>query len=176
MADTFRWRSFSSRRGGVHRTIGAVTPPPTSIYAEESTLWRDMLRAQVQISRRLQADMMTHHDLALGAFDVLVRLGESPGGRLRMNDLADRVLLSRSGLTRLVDRMQRDGLVERVTCDSDARGLYAVMTRKGRQRLEEATPTYREGIREHVLARLAEDERETFARILGKLGDPACPG
>jgi DNA-binding MarR family transcriptional regulator len=135
-----------------------------------------MLRAQVQISRRLQADLMTHHDLALGAFDVLVRLGESPGGRLRMNDLADRVLLSRSGLTRLVDRMQREGLVERVTCDSDARGLYAVLSSKGRQRLTEATPTYCEAVREHILGRLDEDERHTFAGILGKLGDPAFPG
>jgi DNA-binding MarR family transcriptional regulator len=174
--NTVREQPFSSRTCVARRTIGAVTTPSTSIYAGESTLWRDMLRAQVQISRRLQADMLTHHDLALGAFDVLVRLGESPGGRLRMNDLADQVLLSRSGLTRLVDRMQRENLVKRVTCDSDARGLYAVLTTEGRQRLDEATPTYREGIREHVLDRLDDDERRTFARILGKLGDPACPG
>ncbi|WP_395111016.1 MarR family winged helix-turn-helix transcriptional regulator [Actinomadura sp. SCN-SB] len=153
-----------------------MTTSSTSIHAEESTLWRDMLRAQVQISRRLQADMTTRHSLALGAFDVLVRLGETPGGKLRMNDLADRVLLSRSGLTRLIDRMQRGGLVQRVACDSDARGFYAVLTPEGRRRLDEATPTYREGIRRHVLGRLDEEERETFARILGKLGDPASPG
>jgi DNA-binding MarR family transcriptional regulator len=142
----------------------------------ESILWRDMMRAHVQIHRRLEADLLAHHDLALGSFDVLVRLGESPGGRLRMNDLADRVLLSRSGLTRLIDRMQHDGLVERASCDSDARGLYAVLTPKGRQRLAEATPTYRDGVQERVLGRLDEEDLGAFARILGKLADSGCPG
>jgi len=130
-----------------------------------------MLRAQAQMSRRLQAELMDRHDLALGSYEVLVHLGEAPGGRLRMNDLADRVLLSRSGLTRLVDRLERDGLVDRQTCPSDARGLYAVLTPAGRARLAEAAPTYRQAVRDHMLSRLDESELHTLRRLLAKLAD-----
>ncbi|QXJ26830.1 winged helix-turn-helix transcriptional regulator [Actinomadura graeca] len=139
--------------------------------AAELTVWRTMLRAQARISRRLQSGLLAEHDLALGSYDVLMHLGEAPGGRLRMNDLADRVLLSRSGLTRLVDRLQREGLVVRQSCTSDARGLYAVLTPAGRDRLAEATPTYRQGVRDYVLSRLDEEDLHTFGHILGKLAD-----
>lgn len=148
-----------------------IAPP---ITAAELTVWRTMLRAQVKISRRLQADLLADHDLALGSYDVLMHLGEAEGGRLRMNDLADRVLLSRSGLTRLVDRLQRDGLVDRQSCTSDARGLYAVLTPAGHARLAEATPTYQRGVREYVLSRLDADDLRQFGMILDKLAaEPA---
>ncbi|MFC9972555.1 MarR family winged helix-turn-helix transcriptional regulator [Spirillospora sp. NPDC127200] len=143
--------------------------PSRPITTAELTVWRTMLRAQVQISRRLQADLLADHDLALGSYDVLMHLGESPEGRLRMNDLADRVLLSRSGLTRLVDRLQREGLVVRESCSSDARGLYAVLTPAGRSRLAAATPTYQRGVREYVLSRLDEHDLRQFGAILDKL-------
>src|SRR5690606_34780486 len=136
-----------------------------------SIVWRTMIRAQAQISRRVQADLMDRHDLALGSYEVLMHLGEAPGGRLRMNDLADRVLLSRSGLTRLVDRLERDGLVARQTCPSDARGLFAVLTEAGRARLEEAAPTHRQGVRDYLLSRLDESELHSLQRILVKLAD-----
>ncbi|MFD0850654.1 MarR family transcriptional regulator, partial [Actinomadura adrarensis] len=80
-----------------------MTTPHSTISAD-SMLWREMMRVHVQIQRRVEADMAAHHNLALASFHVLVQLDDSPGGRLRMNDLADRVLLSRSGLTRLIDR------------------------------------------------------------------------
>lgn len=147
----------------------------STISAAELIVWRTMLRAQARISRRLQADLVAHHDLALGSYDVLVHLGEAPGGRLRMNDLADRVLLSRSGLTRLVDRLQREGLVVRQSCPSDARGLFAVLTPAGRARLVEATPTYREGVRDYVLSRLDEADLRTLGHILDKLADEKVP-
>ncbi|MBW8481350.1 MarR family transcriptional regulator [Actinomadura sp. PM05-2] len=134
-----------------------------------------MLRAQVQISRRLQADLLAEHDLALGSYDVLRHLGEAPGGRLRMNDLAGRVLLSRSGLTRLVDRLQRDGLVDRESCASDARGLFAVLTPAGRERLDAATPAYQHGVREYVLSRLDDADLRVFGEILDKLADEPAP-
>ncbi|GAA4396475.1 hypothetical protein GCM10023088_78990 [Actinomadura verrucosospora] len=139
--------------------------------AAELIVWRTMLRAQAQISRRLQADLTARHDLALGAYEVLVHLGEAPDGRLRMNDLADRVLLSRSGLTRLVDRLQRDGLVARQSCPSDARGLFAVLTAEGRARLAEAAPTYRQGVRDHILSRLDEPDLRALGHILDRLAD-----
>ncbi|GAA2308592.1 MarR family transcriptional regulator [Actinomadura sp. NPDC048955] len=137
----------------------------------ELIVWRTMLRAQAQISRRLQADLLARHDLALGSYEVLVHLGEAPHGRLRMNDLADRVLLSRSGLTRLVDRLERDGLVARQSCPSDARGLFAVLTARGRARLTEAAPTYRQGVRDHILSRLDEPDLRALGHILDKLAD-----
>jgi DNA-binding MarR family transcriptional regulator len=144
------------------------------ISLEELVVWRTLLRAQVRISRSLQTDLLIEHDLALGSYDVLLHLGGAPGGRLRMNDLADRVLLSRSGLTRLVDRLQREGLVVRESCASDARGLFAVLTPAGRDRLAEATPTYQRGVRDHVLSKLSGDELGRLGGILGKLtGDPA---
>ncbi|WP_067830440.1 MarR family winged helix-turn-helix transcriptional regulator [Actinomadura kijaniata] len=152
-----------------------MTTPSHPVSAAELTVWRTMLRAQAQISRRLQADLLADHDLALGSYDVLMHLGESPDGRLRMNDLADRVLLSRSGLTRLVDRLQREGLVERQSCTSDARGLYAVLTPAGRARLAAATPTYQRGVREYVLGRLDADDLRQFGAILEKLADEREP-
>src|SRR5512139_3851113 len=126
-------------------TMVPSTMLPGTISAEELAVWRTLLRAQVHISRRLQNDLLSEHDLALGSYDVLVHLAEAPEGRLRMNDLADRVLLSRSGLTRLVDRMQREGLVARESCASDARGLFAVLTPAGSERLAETTPVYQRG-------------------------------
>ncbi|MCP2336523.1 MarR family winged helix-turn-helix transcriptional regulator [Actinomadura rupiterrae] len=147
----------------------SAAPADGQVTAAELTVWRTMLRAQVKISRRLQADLLADHDLALGSYDVLMHLGEAPDGRLRMNDLADRVLLSRSGLTRLVDRLQRDGLVCRQSCSSDARGLFAALTPSGRARLAEATPTYQRGVREYVLSRLDENDLRVFGAILNRL-------
>jgi DNA-binding MarR family transcriptional regulator len=146
-----------------------VTALSSTISPEEMAVWSTLLRAQVQISRRLQNDLLAGHDLALGSYDVLMHLGAAPEGRLRMNDLADRVMLSRSGLTRLVDRLQREGLVSRESCASDARGLFAVLTRQGRERLVEATPTYQRGVRDYVLSRLSREEMRHFGTVLGKL-------
>jgi DNA-binding MarR family transcriptional regulator len=146
-----------------------ATTLPETISAEELAVWRTMLRVQVQISRRLQTDLLAEHDIALGSYDVLVHLAEAPGGRLRMNDLAHRVLLSRSGLTRLADRLQREGLIERESCESDARGLFAVITPAGRERMTGATPTYLRGIQNYVLSRLDPEELRQFGMILDKL-------
>ena len=142
---------------------------PEAISAEELEVWRTLLRVQALLSRRLQTHLLSEHDLSLGSYDVLVHLAETPGGRLRMNDLADRVMLSRSGLTRLADRLQRDGLINRVSCESDARGLFAVITPAGLDRLRAATPTYQEGVRTYVLSRLDAGELRHFAAILDKL-------
>lgn len=141
------------------------------ISPEELSVWRTLLRVQAQVSRQLQSDLLAEHDLALGSYDVLLHLAGSPDGRLRMNDLADRVLLSRSGLTRLVDRLQREGLVERESCSSDARGLFAVLTPAGHERLTNATPTHQEGVREHVLSKLNREELGQLGAILDKLAD-----
>jgi DNA-binding MarR family transcriptional regulator len=147
-----------------------------AISSEELEVWRMLQRAQVRITRALEADLLVEHDLPLASYDVLLQLSESPGRRLRMNDLADRVLLSRSGLTRLIDRLQRDGLVEREACTSDARGLFAVLTDGGAARLAEAAPTYLRGIRAQFLDVLDGDELRQCAAMLNKLFPDPCPG
>ncbi|GAA2889898.1 MarR family winged helix-turn-helix transcriptional regulator [Streptosporangium fragile] len=145
-----------------------------SISSEQLALWRMLQRAQVRITRALEADLLLRHDLALASYDVLLHLSEAPDRRLRMNDLADRVLLSRSGLTRLIDRLQRDGLVEREACASDARGLFAVLTEAGAGRLAEATPTYLRGIRAQFLDVLDAGELRQCAAMLNKLFPDPC--
>jgi DNA-binding MarR family transcriptional regulator len=141
------------------------------LTAEELTVWRMLQRAQVRIARHLEAELLVAHDLPLASYDVLSQLAEAPGRRLRMNDLAGRVALSRSGLTRLIDRLQRDGLVTREACPNDARGLFAVLTDAGATRLAEATPTYLRGIRAHVLDPLGPGDvarvRAMLTRITG---------
>src|SRR5687767_3327298 len=99
-----------------------------ALSSAELTAWRTFLRAHAQVTRRLEADLVAEHDLSLPTYDVLVQLSEAPDRRLRMTELAERVLLSRSGLTRLVDRLEREGLVHRQACPSDARGTHAVLT------------------------------------------------
>ncbi|MGV9303539.1 MarR family winged helix-turn-helix transcriptional regulator [Nonomuraea sp. NPDC003727] len=139
------------------------------ISPQESAVWRMMQRAQVRITRRLETELLAAHDLPLASYDVLLQLSEAAGRRLRMNDLADRVLLSRSGLTRLIDRLQREGLVQREACTDDARGLFAVLTEAGAVRLAEATPTYLGGIRAEFLDVLEPEELAQCTAMLTKI-------
>ncbi|MGE5290591.1 MAG: MarR family winged helix-turn-helix transcriptional regulator [Micromonosporaceae bacterium] len=144
------------------------------ISAGELAVWRSLQRAYVTIMRRIEAELIERHDLPLASFDVLQQLALAPGQQLRMNDLADRVLLSRSGLTRLVDRLEREGLVERRACPSDARGLFAALTAAGQERLAAATPTYHRCIRECFLDRIGAGELRQVAATASKLaGDRA---
>jgi DNA-binding MarR family transcriptional regulator len=144
----------------------------TGLTAGELSAWRTFLRAHAQVTRRLEHDLLTEHDLPLASYDVLVQLSEAPGRRLRMTELAERVLLSRSGLTRLVDRLVRDGLVQRQACPSDARGTLAVLTDDGAARLAAAWPTHLRGVLENVVSRLSADELQVLGSLLSRLVDP----
>ncbi len=139
------------------------------LSTDELTAWRTFLRAHTTLVRRLEGELVAEHDLPLASYDVLVQLSEAPTGSLRMTELADRVLLSRSGLTRLVDRLSKDGLVARESCPSDARGTFTVITDKGLARLREAAPTHLAGIQEHVTSRLNSTELDQLGRLLRKL-------
>lgn len=148
----------------------------------ELAAWRTFLRAHATVTRRLEAELVAEHELPLASYDVLVQLSEAPDRRLRMTELAERVLLSRSGLTRLADRLARDGLIAREACPSDARGTLAVLTDAGLAKLRQAWPTHRRGVAEHVTGRLTADEVASLAALLGKLVDDgplpadACDG
>ena len=150
-------------------------PAPQGLTTAEQTAWRAFLRAHSTVVRALEAELLAEHDLPLASYDVLVQLSESPDTRLRMTELADRVLLSRSGLTRLADRLEREGLITRQPCPSDARGTLAVLTDAGLERLREAWPTHLRGVEQHVTGRLTSDELVQFGRLLGKLVPDGTP-
>jgi DNA-binding MarR family transcriptional regulator len=129
----------------------------------ELRAWRGLMRAHGCLAKRLDAELERAHGLPLSSYEVLHRLGESPRGRMRMRDLADEAQLSRSGLTRLVDRLERDGLLARCSCDHDARGSYACLTDGGRERLEAARATHLEVVRDHFFSRFSETELDILA-------------
>src|SRR3954465_6381233 len=113
--------------------LPTAVPRSPAVVAETPGIdtWRTFLQAHARVTRRLDDELQAAHGLSLAEYDALLQLARSPGRRLRMNLLADRVLLSRSGITRLVDRLVTDGSVERATCSTDARGAEAVLTRHG---------------------------------------------
>ena len=135
-------------------------------------VWRAFLRSHSSIVRKLERDLVEQAGMPLPWYDVLLVLAEAPDNRLRMADLAERVLLSRSGLTRLVDRLASEGLVERQPFPGDARGLYTVLTPGGLARLRAAAPVHLTGISEYFLRRLTDDDLRTLAGLLAKLEDP----
>ena len=145
--------------------------PRRRLSKHELAVWRSFLRLNAQVMRRLEADLLAEHGLPLASYDVLVQLVEAPGHRLRMTELADRVLLSRSGLTRLVDRLEREGLVRREACPSDARGLFAVLTDEGYARLRAASPTHLRGVDEYLLGRLDAEDLSRLGQILDRALD-----
>jgi len=142
------------------------------LAADELAAWRGLLRVHSGLTKALDADLVREHDLPLSSYEVLLFISEAPEGRLRMSDLADGVLLSRSGLTRLVDRMERDGLLERHRCDEDQRGWYAVITERGRELFDRARRTHLDGVRQRFLDRLSPEEQ----RALGALWERMQPG
>jgi DNA-binding MarR family transcriptional regulator len=133
--------------------------------------WRSFLRAHARIVRELERELHEEQGMALTDYDVLVQLAGVDPHRLRMSELADRLLLSRSGVTRLVDRLTAEGLVERVTCDDDRRGQWASLTDAGYARLREASPTHLRGVAEHFLDRLSDEELAALEGTLRRLED-----
>jgi DNA-binding MarR family transcriptional regulator len=129
-------------------------------------VWRAFLISHAAVMRRLERDLVEEAGLPLSWYDVLLQLAEAPGRRLRMAELADRVLLSRSGLSRLVDRLQTDGLVTREPHPKDARGMYTVLTEAGLDRLRAAAPTHLAGVQRYWLACYSDEELRALGPLL----------
>ena len=134
------------------------------LSAAELGAWRGMLRVHAALIRELDAELDAEHGLPLSSYDVLIYLRAAPDRRLRMAEVADSVLLSRSGVTRLVDRLVRDGLIVRDTCESDGRGSFAVLTDRGEEVLRRARPSHLAGVRRRFLQHFTEDEMRTLSR------------
>jgi DNA-binding MarR family transcriptional regulator len=145
----------------------------------ELAVWRGFLRVHTALARQLDAELEASHGLPLSSYEVLINLQAAPDRRLRMADLADRALLSRSGMTRLVDRLERQGLLQRDTCASDARGCFAVLTDAGEELLAKARPTHLEGVRRRFLAHLDAEDAERLTALWelmlpGSTGTGSC--
>src|SRR6059058_1444819 len=137
----------------------------------ELRAWRGLLRVHSRLVKALDAELETAHGLGVTSYEVLMYLADSPEGRMRMHDLASSVLLSRSGLTRLIDRLEREGYIKRESCETDGRGAFAVLTVPGRDKLEAARRTHLDGVRRHFLEHLSDAELEG----LGELWDKVLP-
>ena len=128
--------------------------------------WRAFVLAHAHVSRRLDEDLRVEHGLSLQEYVSLLILAEAPERRLRMGRLAEALTLSKSGVTRLIDRLVDDGLVVRVTCSSDARGAEARLTDAGLSRLRTAAPTHLRGIADYFLATIAPDDLPEIERVM----------
>jgi DNA-binding MarR family transcriptional regulator len=135
----------------------------------ELRAWRGMLRVHAQLSKALDAQLLAEHGLPLSSYEVLMYLADADNGRMRMNELAASVLLSRSGLTRLVDRLEREGYLERCSCAHDARGAFAVLTPAGREKVEAARITHLAGVRELFLGRFSDEELDMLGAAMERI-------
>lgn len=154
----------------------SATPPASveGLCPRELDAWRGLLRVHASITKRLDAELEAEQGLGLTSYEVLMYLGQAEEHRMRMCDLASSIILSRSGLTRLVDRLERDGYIERVSCPSDARGAFATLTPAGREKLQAARAVHLRGIRALFLDRIGPEEQELLASIWNRLPGGCC--
>jgi DNA-binding MarR family transcriptional regulator len=131
--------------------------------------WIRFLRAHAAVTRELSARLEAQHGLTLSDYDVLVQLYYAPERSLRRVDIARAVLLTASGITRLLDGLERAGWVEKRACASDARVSYAVLTTAGVEKFEAAQRSHRGDIEELFGSRYTTDERARLAELLGRL-------
>ena len=132
----------------------------------EMRAWRTLIGTTTGLLATLDNELQGEHGLTLGEYEVLVHLSEAPEHALRMTELASRLHLSPSGITRRIDRLVKQGVVHRQQCPSDRRGSYAVLTDVGMKRLREAAPTHVRGVREHFVDRLSDRQLANLSSAL----------
>src|SRR6516162_9437178 len=135
----------------------------------EFRAWHGTLLFTNTTTRALDEALSEAHGISVKEFDVLITLFNAPDGQLRMAELAERVVLSPSGVTHLVTRLERDGLVQRVVDESDRRSFFAALTPAGRQRLRDARPTHNEVVREHLTRRLTPNQLNALGALWEKI-------
>ena len=155
-------------------TEQAVLVVPPAVRA-----WTRLLRAHATTTRLLNSELLADHGLTINDFEALYVLSRADGGRLKRVELARRLVLTPSGVTRLLEGLERARLVERVACPTDLRVAYAQITDAGRERLETASCSHVSSIRTLLENHLSEEEIESLGELLGKLpgvldGSDAC--
>ncbi len=148
-------------------------PAATTLNDTESRAWVGLLHAYSTLVKQLDAELIAAHGISLSAFEVLWRIAATDHGRLRMTELAELVLLSPSGLSRLVDRLEVEKMIARVACAEDGRAINATITELGRSRLAEAQGTHFDGIRRRFLSNFSEVEVSLLADFWVRLA-PHC--
>jgi DNA-binding MarR family transcriptional regulator len=155
---------IDSNVGGLlDRLVAAELPEQRGLDA-----WAALLQAHATLLRRLESDLERETGLALADFDVLAQLAKA-GGELRMTELARRALISRSGMTRRVARLVKEGLVRRADANADGRGVVVALTDAGVARLAETAPVHARGISKLFVAQLDDQELAILERALGKV-------
>ena len=139
--------------------------------AAETGAWTGLIRASQVMLDHIAAELKRHELPALAWYDVLLELGRGPGGRLRLNELGDKVLLSKFNVTRLVDRMESRGLVKREPCKEDARGSYAAITGEGRALCRRMWPVYHGAVRERFLEHFSDEELSHMTKMMRRIVD-----
>ena len=150
-------------------SLGRATCPSGD---EKVQLFGLLLDTNARLSRSLGAVLETECDMALTWFEVLLQLRQSPEGRLKMNQIADAIVHSTGGTTRLVDRIEEAGLVERHLCPNDRRAIHVAITALGNTKLDEALSVHLDYLDDRLGTRLSDEERRTLATLLTKLNEP----
>ncbi|WP_182355180.1 MarR family winged helix-turn-helix transcriptional regulator [Flaviflexus huanghaiensis] len=141
------------------------------LAADEQVAWRSYLRGSARLNAQIGNDLFEVHRFTLNKYEVLVRLSESEGWTMRMSDLADELVHSRSRLTRTVASLEEEGLVVREACSGDGRGRNCRMTARGFDLLKKLAPDHVESVRRHLLDKIGRDDLLTLGRIMSKLLD-----
>jgi len=139
--------------------------------ADQQRSWRAYLVGTTLLMDRLDRDLREQHDLSMPEYEILVRLSEAPGHRMRMAGLAGSVSHSRSRITHTVARLERDGLVTRAACASDGRGVEAMLTERGLDVLEDAAHTHVEGVRSYLVDLAGEEDFAAVGRVFNAVAD-----
>jgi DNA-binding MarR family transcriptional regulator len=143
--------------------------PAQQLETQQLEAWVSFLRSHAAITRELSVQLQREHGLTLNDYEVLLHLSHAEGGMLRRVDLAERVLLTASGITRLLEGLESCGFVSKETCDSDARVSYAKLTDEGAAKLKDAAVTHLRGIDELFVGRYSGSELATLAELLARL-------
>ena len=161
------------------KTGGKTGPPPATrgsagdpLTPLELGAWRGFLSAHAGVVRRLDADLQARHGISLTSYEVLMLLGSEPRRRLRISELSSATLLSVSGMSRMVDRLAREGLVVRQSCEDDGRGAEVALTPSGRGRLRAARASHLAGVRREFLARFTDDELSAMEGLWVRVEPP----
>jgi DNA-binding MarR family transcriptional regulator len=141
----------------------------TIVVPQKLEAWVAFLRSHAAITRQLSADLLAAHGLTVNDYEVLLHLNGAEGNMMRRVDLAESVVLTASGITRLLDGLERAGYVEKATCESDARVSYAKLTEIGHAKLREASKTHLASIDELFTSRYSDDELATLGELLARL-------
>jgi DNA-binding MarR family transcriptional regulator len=151
-------------------------PAPIRLPTGVPGAWLRLLRAHATLTRRMDANLQAAHGLTINDYEVLLALARAPDRQMRRVDLAGHILLTQSGITRLLQGLERSRLVERADCPTDGRVVYARLTERGHDRLREASRTHLDDIRSLFAARFSDDELETLDELLGRVLEDSADG